>query len=316
VGHHISEQRYGDAIQLLAEAPFERVESVIYKCAPSLMEFEPENTVSMLQSKEQLKPSGLLPALFRYSTVLDLHYSNSSNNNSSTTSYLDTTYEGKKTNFAVEYLQSCLARSLDVSASQDHFLSPTVASVDAVVYHTLLWFLAKYDDADEAQLQDYLRKLCDKKANDLNFAATGINAEHILRQCKHFKRPRSVVLSYLLLGMEREAVLSALQIDVELAKSVARRPQDPIQQKDLWLAIVKHMISTDKDVRKSLALLGESGGVIRIEDILPHLPDFTEIELFKEEICSTLEECGSRIEQLKAETEDLTVSAESISQVT
>ena len=54
--------------------------------------------------------------------------------------------------------------------------------------------------------------------------------------------------------------------------------------------------------------------MLKIEDLMPLLPDFTEIELFKEEICHTLEECGARIDHLKVEMEEFAESAESISQ--
>ena len=45
---------------------------------------------------------------------------------------------------------------------------------------------------------------------------------------------------------------------------------------------------------------------------MPFLPDNTEIDLFKDEICRTLEDCGSRIDSLKAEMTELSDSAESI----
>ncbi len=51
------------------------------------------------------------------------------------------------------------------------------------------------------------------------------------------------------------------------------------------------------------------------QDLLPLLPDFTEIELFNDEICHTLEDCGARIDSLKAEMEELSESAESICKV-
>ena len=51
---------------------------------------------------------------------------------------------------------------------------------------------------------------------------------------------------------------------------------------------------------------------IFLKDILEHLPDFTEIDLFKDEICRTLEEYGTRVDDLKAEIDDLSASAESI----
>lgn len=46
-----------------------------------------------------------------------------------------------------------------------------------------------------------------------------------------------------------------------------------------------------------------------------HLPDFTEIDQFKEEICCTLAEYGARMEELRTEMEELTLSAENIEKV-
>jgi hypothetical protein len=45
------------------------------------------------------------------------------------------------------------------------------------------------------------------------------------------------------------------------------------------------------------------------------LPDFTEIDLFKEEIYKTLEDYASRVESMKEEMEELSNSAEAIETV-
>jgi len=52
--------------------------------------------------------------------------------------------------------------------------------------------------------------------------------------------------------------------------------------------------------------------VLKIEDILPFFPDFVVIDDFKEEICTALERYSSDIDQLKAEMDEATRSAESI----
>ena len=56
----------------------------------------------------------------------------------------------------------------------------------------------------------------------------------------------------------------------------------------------------------------ESTDLVKIEDILPFFPDFVVIDDFKAEICSALEEYSARIEELKAEMDDATASADSI----
>jgi len=52
--------------------------------------------------------------------------------------------------------------------------------------------------------------------------------------------------------------------------------------------------------------------LIKIEDILPFFPDFTKIDDFKKEICSSLEDYNRHIEELKSEMEEATKSADMI----
>ena len=52
--------------------------------------------------------------------------------------------------------------------------------------------------------------------------------------------------------------------------------------------------------------------LLKIEDILPFFPDFVLIDDFKDEICAALEDYNIHIEELKAEMEEATKSAESI----
>jgi hypothetical protein len=51
------------------------------------------------------------------------------------------------------------------------------------------------------------------------------------------------------------------------------------------------------------------------QDILPLLPDFTEIDVFKDHICETLETCGHRIENLQHDMDELSASADEIQKV-
>ena len=310
VAHYISEQRYNDAVNLLVEAPFDQVEGLIYKCAPVLIEYEPESTVQMLMSKTRLRVQGLLPALLRYEALLDEQNKRGGGVSSQSTNGgrgenrlpLDRDYQGNKVNFAILYLQEF------VNSAEANDIIP-----EAVIYHTLLWLLAKYDDSDdESEISFFLQQIYDKKTAGL-FQVVGLNNEYILRQCQRFDRKRAVVFAFLLLGLEHEAVQSALAIDIEIAKNVAQKPSDGAKQKELWIMIAKHVIHADKDARRALTLLAESGEILRIEDLMPLLPDFTEIELFKDEICRTLEDCGARIDHLKLEMEEFAESAESIS---
>jgi hypothetical protein len=111
--------------------------------------------------------------------------------------------------------------------------------------------------------------------------------------------------------MDEEAVHAALEFDIELAKSVAQRLGDETARRSLWITIARHVIESEKDVRQAIALLQESES-IKIEDLLPFLPDFTELDVFKDQICETLQDYSTRIENLKGEMNDLSESADSI----
>jgi hypothetical protein len=56
----------------------------------------------------------------------------------------------------------------------------------------------------------------------------------------------------------------------------------------------------------------ESTDLLKIEDILPFFPDFVVIDDFKAEICTALEQYATRIDELRAEMDEATQSAESI----
>lgn len=52
--------------------------------------------------------------------------------------------------------------------------------------------------------------------------------------------------------------------------------------------------------------------MLTIEDILPFFPDFVVIDSFKREICVSLEEYNGKIEGLRKEMEDYTLSSEAV----
>lgn len=52
--------------------------------------------------------------------------------------------------------------------------------------------------------------------------------------------------------------------------------------------------------------------LLRIDDLVPLLPDFTGIEDFKDEICSALEEYSHQVDRLKQQMDDSARSSQSI----
>lgn len=57
-------------------------------------------------------------------------------------------------------------------------------------------------------------------------------------------------------------------------------------RKKLWLMVAKHVVEQEKgakreNIRKAIAFLKETDGLLKIEDILPFFPDFALIDDFK-----------------------------------
>ncbi|GKV18350.1 hypothetical protein SLEP1_g28747 [Rubroshorea leprosula] len=129
---------------------------------------------------------------------------------------------------------------------------------------------------------------------------------------------RACVHIYSMMSMHEEAVALALQVDPELAMAEADKVEDDEDmRKKLWLMVAKHVIEQEKgtkreNIRKAIAFLKETDGLLKIEDILPFFPDFALIDDFKEAICSSLEDYNKQIELLKQEMNDATHGADNI----
>lgn len=52
-----------------------------------------------------------------------------------------------------------------------------------------------------------------------------------------------------------------------------------------------------------------------MQDVLPHLPDFTEIDAFRDDICAALEVCSGHLDALKLEMQELSDSSMTINKV-
>jgi hypothetical protein len=382
VSHYINENMIGEAISVLKNAPIEKVEELIYKKAPILMAKSPEMAVELFLAKDYLAPTRLLPALFRYSELLDRQHqaarqssraaATAPSSSSSSLSRLrgndllatpsssdlmdeyedglDQDSDGNRVNFAIYYLESFLTNSKERERSGEGF-----CYVEASVQHALIWLLAKYDDDKESGLLRLIIPLVDTDSlygdaeaeihsDDCLLDRDSIDISYVLRECKREKRTRSCVYLYVLMNCMEKAVSAALEMDLQLAKDIASRYQVHQSQLDhgggkgggkdegkedmmlsgvtgaaavgkkLWLRIIEHVVRTmgKGGISQVLQMLHDSSGLLRIEDILEHLPDFTEIDLFKEEICHTLEDYASRIELLKGEMDELSSSAEAI----
>eukprot|EP01084_Bolivina_argentea_P304537 525966_1 len=122
-----------------------------------------------------------------------------------------------------------------------------------------------------------------------------------------------------------EAIRLALTIpynNYELAKNIAssidningnHSIKNRNEQKRLWLIIARHVVNkleTD-EINQVLKIINESQ-CLSIEDILPHLKDFTEIGPFKKDIKQSLEKYSLQIQKLQKEMDNYTNNAQQI----
>ncbi|XP_023930234.1 vacuolar protein sorting-associated protein 18 homolog [Lingula anatina] len=177
------------------------------------------------------------------------------------------------------------------------------------------------DNKDEA-IHNYLLSLYAKLQPDKLMAYLKLEGEdqeevsydvkYALRLCAEHDQKRACVHIYSTMGLYEEAVDLALQVDVDLAKHNADKPEDDLElKKKLWLRIARHVVEEEKDIKRAMAFLHECD-LLKIEDILPFFPDFVTIDHFKDAICTSLQEYNQHIEKLKEEMEEATQSAKDI----
>lgn len=249
-----------------------------YKFAPDLIMLDAYETVESWMSTNKLNPRKLIPAMMRYAS--EPHAKN-------------------ETHEVIKYLEYSV-----------HHLH----NEDPGVHNLLLSLYAKQED-DTALLRFLQCKFGKGRINGPEFF---YDPKYALRLCLKEKRMRACVHIYSMMSMHEEAVALALQVDPELAMAEADKVEDDEDlKKKLWLMVAKHVIEQEKgvkreNIRKAIAFLKETNGLLKIEDILPFFPDFALIDDFKEAICSSLEDYNKQIQKLKEDMNDATHGADNI----
>lgn len=165
------------------------------------------------------------------------------------------------------------------------------------------YLLTLYADSDKLSLMRYL----DRQGQELTMV--NYDVHYALRLCREKGLSEACVKLSALLGLWEAAAELALDVDIQLAKTVADLPDDENLQRRLWLGVAEHVITKNQDIKEAMSLLEECP-LIKIEDILPFFSDVVTIDHFREPICQSLQEYNNQIEELKAEMEDATKSAE------
>lgn len=256
----------------LAVLKRQRDPSIFYKYSTVLMAYSPTEFVEILTRQSNLDPESLIPAMLNY---------NSNNPN-----------VPLPQNQAIRYLTFCTTQ---------------LASTNPAIHNTLLSICASASTRDESQLLSYLRaqSAAHEQLYDADFA---------LRVCIQHKRVRSCVHIYESMGQYTAAVTLALTHgEIDIAAAVADRPDnDPVLRKKLWLKVAKVVVGQSEGIKGAIQFLNRAQDVLRIEDLIPFLPDFVVIDDFKEEICSALEEYSRHIDELKREMDDSAQTASHI----
>lgn len=276
VHHYIQQGEAKKALEVL-QKPAVPID-LQYKFAPDLIMLDAYETVESWMATNNLNPRKLIPAMMRYSS--EPHAKN-------------------ETHEVIKYLEYCVHR---------------LHNEDPGVHNLLLSLYAKQED-DSALLRFLQCKFGKGRENGPEFF---YDPKYALRLCLKEKRMRACVHIYSMMSMHEEAVALALQVDPELAMAEADKVEDDEDlRKKLWLMVAKHVIEQEKgakreNIRKAIAFLKETDGLLKIEDILPFFPDFALIDDFKEAICSSLEDYNKQIELLKQEMNDATHGADNI----
>ena len=172
---------------------------------------------------------------------------------------------------------------------------------DSAIHNYLLSLYAK--QKEEGPLLSFLKQNENERYFDLKYA---------MRLCTKEGKTKASVLIYGAMNLYEEAVELALKVDIELAKLYADKPdEDDTLRKKLWLRIARHLVENENNIKGAMELLTHCN-LLKIEDILPFFPDFTRIDDFKQEICSSLEDYNRHIDDLKNEMEEATTSADLI----
>lgn len=178
--------------------------------------------------------------------------------------------------------------------------------------------------------QEELLNYFEKYGYDRNLVPYDV--EYALRVCiERQALKRCCVFMYCVNELYDEAVSLALTIDVELAKTCAKRMVEPNEneydfllpnsmkpkfsiemQRKTWLQIARHVIEKQEDIAACVSLLKESDNTIKIQDLLPFFPEFTTIEYFKGPLCECLKEHSGKIKQLQLEMKNATEMAQRI----
>uniref|UniRef100_A0A7S1YDZ5 Pep3/Vps18 RING C-terminal domain-containing protein n=1 Tax=Grammatophora oceanica TaxID=210454 RepID=A0A7S1YDZ5_9STRA len=318
-----------DALRLLNEAPFETAETYYYLHASTLLSRAPLASSKSFLSRYSrgLSPTKLLPSYMHYEKQREEWRKRSGGSSSKEkASRQSFTVEGGEAphhdnalaaeegveirmervarggslvddeTASITYLEGVIKLGCRDSAIFSYLISLYVAMED----EEPLWkFLTTHVPAASA-VADATKRSFTASQEDLLSSPLDMSytLRTILSTGRHF---RSAIRVYMGFGMRQQAVELALKVDPTLARDMAGESTDPEEQKRLWLMIARNAAGDSRGSRdvvaKVVAVLKDCGpDILSIEDVLPFLPDFCQIDEIKVEICEALTSYSSKIE--------------------
>lgn len=206
-------------------------------------------------------------------------------------------------NVAINYLEGVVTQGCRNGAVFRYLLSLYVAMENE---EPLLAFLSQHVSATSSMVDAAKKAILAGDRPQLGAddpSSTPLDMSFALRAVlgsgRHF---RSAIKLYMGFGMRPQAVELALKVDPSLARQLAQGSIELEERKRLWLMIAKTAAtdgtSSGKDVvSRVVSVLKDCGpDVLSIEDVLPFLPDFAQIDQIKDEICEALTSYSSKIE--------------------
>lgn len=293
VAWHIQQHEWDLALTELRQR---RLTNLLYKHCPLLMQHAPEATVKTLidMSLYDLDPREVLPSLLRYQSLRKLN-----NRPISTITPSKTTPAMQRAG----NLQNVAIGENQAIRFLEYLIHERVNKDSAV--HNLLIALYAEEEAEGGE---------DKLLQFVESPVACIDLEYALGLCEKHGKLKAQVAIYSKMGLYQEAVELALKGNFfELARATADAVEDEELRKTLWLELAEHVIQKDAshDIAKVMQFIQQSG-ILKIEDILPIFPPFVVINDFKDEICRSLKEYNSHINDLVLEIEDSTNAAQAI----
>lgn len=179
------------------------------------------------------------------------------------------------------------------------FCIKTLKTESRVIHNYLFELYARHKD--EKTLIEYLEE--ELVVNSDGTQTCYLDLQLCLRLSTELKLLKTSVTLYSSMDLFDEALNLALTFDVNMAKTIANKPESDDHQKRLWLTIAQKILTDNLNIQMATSLLRECR-LLKIEDILPFFPDYTTIDFLKDAVRLSLQEYRDQIMLLKDGTFD------------